>query len=681
MSLFGSPKLFGFSQPTTSAVSAAPTLGFGLQPSLASTTTPFGNFGLGSTVSTMSSGLFQAAAAKTTNTTFPGFGQNSTPFQGFNLNTPKTSTGLFGSTFSAPTTSTQMGLNLFGSQFGQQASQNTGFSFTQPTQSLFNIPKTQGFGFDQSLPVTAQQQQQQLQVAQQNTVDAFFASLSQPMLFGDERDSVIARWNQLQAMWGTGIGYSAVGMVNYTPENTFARLKSIGYNVLPTSTDADGLVCLYIGRPFSEVTNQRQAVQDILFRLLGGRPNLQLMVEEIRPCAEAEDSTEVILKVVERLATALHSVVSESKRKNPLNFVQIWYLQTSNKRCVSDDNMTAYILLFLVFTTASIIFVNIVLTDFQYVDVIVLKLYFTLPIEGTTSTISATELAKYLSSPSVVPQLQSQLCVNRLIPEISPSAAQIVAYNENPPAGFDRLIWQQACLDNPHPDRMIPIPFIGFPDLKRRKCDQLAYGEQQSSMIKYITELVSKLRTGQLVMSQRLIQLKRKQIELSHRVLKVLKHQEVHRRCGFAISVEEEGMRCELERIWSELVAPRGLRIRFQEALSTLRNSSEFNKRDKENVGSVYKGAHSLESGDGYPSTWSLDPDSLNELKEYLTQRHNGIREMQRLITEMTNNLKVMEDNPITNINPSVHKSPFVNSPPIGGVHKVSFAVNSRIVH
>lgn len=66
---------------------------------------------------------------------------------------------------------------------------------------------------------------------------------------------------------------------------------------------------------------------------------------------------------------------------------------------------------------------------------------------------------------------------------------------------------------------------------------------------------------------------------------------------------------------------------------------------------------------------------------QYLTQRHNGIREMQRLITEMTNNLKVMEDNPITNINPSVHKSPFVNSPPIGGMHKVSFAVNSRIVH
>uniref|UniRef100_A0A3Q0KSX5 Nup54 domain-containing protein n=1 Tax=Schistosoma mansoni TaxID=6183 RepID=A0A3Q0KSX5_SCHMA len=605
MSLFGSPKLFGFSQPTTSAVSAAPTLGFGLQPPLASTTTPFGGFGLGSNVSTMSSGLFQAPVAKTTNTTFPGFGQNTTPFQGFNLNTPKTSTGLFGSTFSAPTTSTQPGLNLFGAQFGQQASQNTGFSFTQPTQSLFNTPKTQGFGFDQSLPVAAQQQQQQqqVQVAQQNTVDAFFASLSQPMLFGDERDSVIARWNQLQAMWGTGIGYSAVGIVNYTSENTFARLKSIGYNVLPTSTDADGLVCLYIGRPFSEVTNQRQAVQDILFRLLGGRPNLQLVVEEIRPCAEAEDSTEVILKVVERLAT------------------------------------------------------------------------------GTTSTISASELAKYLSSPSVAPQLQSQLCVNRLIPEISPSASQIVAYNENPPAGFDRLIWQQACLDNPHPNRMIPVPFIGFSDLKRRKCDQLAYGEQQSSMIKYITELVSKLRTGQLGMSQRLIQLKRKQIELSHRVLKVLKNQEVHRRCGFAISVEEEGMRCELERIWSELVAPRGLRIRFQEALSTLRNSSEFNKRDKENIGSVYKGIHPLESGDGYPSTWSLDPDSLNELKEYLTQRHNGIREMQRLITEMTNNLKVMEDNPITNINPSVHKSPFVNSPPIGGMHKVSFAVNSRIVH
>ncbi|CAH8558328.1 unnamed protein product [Heterobilharzia americana] len=180
-------------------------------------------------------------------------------------------------------------------------------------------------------------------------------------------------------------------------------------------------------------------------------------------------------------------------------------------------------------------------------------------------------------------------------------------------------------------------------------------------MIKHITELVSKLRTGQLGMSQRLIQLKRKQIELSHRVLKVLKHQEVHRRCGFTVSADEEGMKCELERIWSELTAPRGLRIRFQEALTTLRSSSDFNKREKENIGSVFKSVHSLESGDGY-SSWSLDSDSISELKEYLTQRHNGIREMQRLITEMTSSLKVMEDNPIPNV-PLVHKTSFVNSP------------------
>ncbi|CAH8558313.1 unnamed protein product [Heterobilharzia americana] len=356
MSLFGGPKLFGFSQPTTTS-GAAPTLSFNLQTPSTTTTTPFGGLVLDLQL--------QLRAQATT--------------------------GLFGSTFPTPAT-TQQGLSLFGSQLGQQTTQSTGFSFTQPAQSLFNIPKTQSFGFGQNLPTTQQQQQQQQlqqqqqqqQVAQQNTVDAFFASLSQPMLFGDERDSIIARWNQLQAMWGTGIGYSAMGIVNYTPENTFARLKSIGYNVLPTSTDADGLVCLFIARPFSEVSGQRQAVQDILYRLLGGRPNLQLVVEEIRPCAETEGSTEVILKVIERLAT------------------------------------------------------------------------------GPTTNISASELVKYLSSPSIAPQIQSHLCVNRLIPEISPSAAQIIAYNENPPAGFDRLIWQQACLDNPHPDRMIPVPFIGF---------------------------------------------------------------------------------------------------------------------------------------------------------------------------------------------------------------------------
>ena len=149
-----------------------------------------------------------------------------------------------------------------------------------------------------------QQQQQQIQQRQtQQSVDAFYASLSQPMPFGDERDSIIARLNQLQAMLGRGTGYSALGTVTYSPDNPFSRFRGIAYNVMPTSSEADGLVCMELTRPFAEVLPQKQGIQDHLFRLLGGRVNYQLVIEEIRPAARSENNTEVVIKVVERQAS------------------------------------------------------------------------------------------------------------------------------------------------------------------------------------------------------------------------------------------------------------------------------------------------------------------------------------------------------------------------------------------
>ena len=48
-----------------------------------------------------------------------------------------------------------------------------------------------------------------------------------PTLFGDERDAVIAKWNQLQAFWGAGKGYfTQQGQaVDFTPDNPFCLFK------------------------------------------------------------------------------------------------------------------------------------------------------------------------------------------------------------------------------------------------------------------------------------------------------------------------------------------------------------------------------------------------------------------------------------------------------------------------
>jgi len=62
-------------------------------------------------------------------------------------------------------------------------------------------------------------------------------AVSMPLIFGDERDSVIAKWNQLQAFWGTGRGHfnSQGHFVDFTPDNPFSFFKVFSYVDLPQS--------------------------------------------------------------------------------------------------------------------------------------------------------------------------------------------------------------------------------------------------------------------------------------------------------------------------------------------------------------------------------------------------------------------------------------------------------------
>ena len=39
-----------------------------------------------------------------------------------------------------------------------------------------------------------------------NALDAFYNSVFNCNIFGDERDQILAKWNLLQALWGVGKG-------------------------------------------------------------------------------------------------------------------------------------------------------------------------------------------------------------------------------------------------------------------------------------------------------------------------------------------------------------------------------------------------------------------------------------------------------------------------------------------
>ena len=50
--------------------------------------------------------------------------------------------------------------------------------------------------------------------------------------------------------------------------------------------------------------------------------------------------------------------------------------------------------------------------------------------------------------------------------ELSP--AQIKQLLQNPPAAVDPIIWEQAKVDNPDSEKLIPVPMVGFKELLRR---------------------------------------------------------------------------------------------------------------------------------------------------------------------------------------------------------------------
>jgi len=65
------------------------------------------------------------------------------------------------------------------------------------------------------------------QQAPANALTNIGTAVTLPTLFNDERDVVIAKWNQLQAFWGTGKGYYTQqgDAVEFKPDNPFSLFK------------------------------------------------------------------------------------------------------------------------------------------------------------------------------------------------------------------------------------------------------------------------------------------------------------------------------------------------------------------------------------------------------------------------------------------------------------------------
>lgn len=124
----------------------------------------------------------------------------------------------------------------FGSTFGKPAQPPAfGSTFGQPQQQF---------------------QQQQLQQPPPLTQDEAFAnSILKVSIFGDERDAVIAKWNYLQAQWGTGKSFYNQNAAPFEipSENYLCRFKAMGYIKLPDRDNKLGYVALTFNKPIDQI--------------------------------------------------------------------------------------------------------------------------------------------------------------------------------------------------------------------------------------------------------------------------------------------------------------------------------------------------------------------------------------------------------------------------------------------
>ncbi|KAL7644817.1 UNVERIFIED_CONTAM: hypothetical protein RMT77_004630 [Armadillidium vulgare] len=469
---------------------------------------------------------------------------------GFGTNQSTLSGGLnFGSTLGQQSNNTLgfgAGNQSSGGLFGPKTTASTGFSLTGG--GLFSVPKTTSntFGFGSTSAFKGFGQQQQTQPPFQNTlqqtqqqIDPLYLAVCVPTYFNDERDEVLKKWNQLQAIWGAGKGYYAQNMppVEFTPDNPFCRFKAVGYVKLPTYSPEDGFVELTISKKESEVRAHQQQIVDTLVKLFDG---CQVCVDYVRPFGETK--TRMCIFVQQR---------------NP---------------------------------------------------------------NGETKKIQSWLVYNHLNSQNqnIKNELQN-LFIENVTPLVSLSESQLKEYLENAPRGIDPMIWEQGKRANPDEKTLLPVPMVGFQELQTRFKAQEEESRLLQGQLDSVAEEVTLLQGKQSKLLSDLQECKRRQILMSHRVLKLVIRQEVTRKMGVPIEQGEEHLRVILESLHSQLSSPTQYMGRLNEILSQI---------------SVQPGScpGSLNGNSTDHPRYSLDSEVEKDLHQFLSWEQEAIKELVNIL-------------------------------------------------
>ncbi|KAJ2610491.1 hypothetical protein H4S08_003586 [Coemansia sp. RSA 1365] len=205
------------------------------------------------------------------------------------------------------------------------------------------------------------------------------------------------------------------------------------------------------------------------------------------------------------------------------------------------------------------------------------------------------------------------------------------------PPGQDPVLWQQALSDNPDPSTLVPVLASGFGDLRKRVDSQSlqmqSYQERTSEISAKLCNILQKHHSETTV---RLAECRRRQADLSQRLLEFMKLLQLLRLRGQLLHPEEELFRVRVEHLEKEVSRSGSLKQRLAELQDHTYRLQANARRRRELLGM---------SGTGYPGDGYevADEAQLDSVMKVLGDKQRGLARMTQVVSQDTESIECIE--------------------------------------
>ncbi|KAJ2519229.1 Nucleoporin nup57 [Coemansia sp. RSA 1939] len=195
------------------------------------------------------------------------------------------------------------------------------------------------------------------------------------------------------------------------------------------------------------------------------------------------------------------------------------------------------------------------------------------------------------------------------------------------PPNEDPILWQQAQSDNPDLSTLVPVVANGFDDLRKRVDSQSlqmqSYQERSSEVTEKLSSILQKHHSETVV---RLSECRRRQADLSQRLLEFMKLLQLLRLRGQLLNPEEEVFRVRVEHLEKEMSRSGSLKQRLAELQDHTYRLQAASRRRRELLGRSGGGS----AVDGYEVA---DEAQLESVMKVLSEKQRGLARMTQIMS------------------------------------------------